>query len=73
MESIARAGVKDDFVLARLYVAEHTKEGSINEGQEEVPFKCEISAGKYDAEAQLIDRNSKIHSAYYVYIEWVSN
>lgn len=37
--------------------------------QNEVNFTSYIPAGKYDMEAQLIDKNNIVHSAYYVYVE----
>ena len=37
--------------------------------QEEVTFKAYISAGKYDMEAQLIDKDDRVYPAYYIYIE----
>jgi len=63
------ASVKTDFTNAYLYVANISKSQKITEGQDEVTFKAEIPAGKYDMEAQLIDELGRVHPAYYVYIE----
>jgi len=41
----------------------------IGKGQKEVSFTAKISAGKYDMEAQLIDKDNRVHPAYYVYVE----
>lgn len=69
LDKTAPAAVKNDFTKAHLYVAGQTKKVDIKEGQEEVTFKLNIPAGKYDMEAQLIDEMNRIHPAYYVYIE----
>ncbi|MDF7797970.1 arylsulfatase [Pontiellaceae bacterium B1224] len=69
VEQTAPAGVKDDFTEAMLYVANISKTQQIEAGQEEVVFKGNIPAGKYDMEAQLIDSGNRVHPAYYVYVE----
>jgi len=63
------AGVKTDFVQAYIYVADLSKSAEIVDGQKEVSFTAKISAGKYDMEAQLIDKDGRVHPAYYVYVE----
>jgi arylsulfatase A-like enzyme len=63
------ASVKTDFVQAYIYVADLSKSAEIVNGQKEVSFTAEISAGKYDMEAQLIDKDGRLHPAYYVYVE----
>jgi len=63
------ASVKTDFVQAYIYVADLSKSAEIVDGQKEVSFTAKISAGKYDMEAQLIDKNGRVHPAYYVYVE----
>ncbi|MGQ1788079.1 arylsulfatase [Saccharicrinis sp. GN24d3] len=63
------ASVKTDFEKAFLYVANQNKNIRIQPGQEEVTFNGNIPAGKYDMEAQLIDKDGKVHPAYYLYIE----
>ncbi len=63
------AGVKTDFVQAYIYVADLSESAEIMDGQKEVSFTARISAGKYDMEAQLIDKDGRVHSAYYVYVE----
>ena len=63
------ASVKSDFEKACLYVAGIEKTINIEKGQKEVSFVSQIPAGKYDMEAQLIDSQSRVHPAYYVYIE----
>jgi hypothetical protein len=54
-------------------VANISKSIQLEEGQEEVTFKARIPAGKYDMEAQFIDEDNRVHPAYYVYIELISN
>lgn len=63
------ASVKNDFEMASLYVANIEGNVKIQPGQEEVTFKGKIPAGKYDMEAQLIDKDGRVHPAYYIYIE----
>jgi NADPH:quinone reductase-like Zn-dependent oxidoreductase len=58
-----------DCIEAYLYVANLEKEIKIEAGQEEVSFTGKIPAGKYDMEAQLIDKDGRVHPAYYIYIE----
>jgi arylsulfatase A-like enzyme len=65
----APASEKSDFTKASLFVANFSKTIEIEEGQEEVTFKANIPAGKYDMDAQLIDNGNRVHPAYYVYIE----
>lgn len=72
MDKTAPAGVKNDFTQARLYVANHTKDQDIKEGQEEVTFKVKMPSGKFDLEAQLLDVAQHVHPAYYVYIEKIN-
>ncbi|SFB53535.1 arylsulfatase [Algoriphagus aquimarinus] len=69
LESDKPASVKDDFEKAYLYVANLEKSESIQKDQEEVTFTGQISAGKYDMEAQLIDADKRVYPAYYIYIE----
>ena len=63
------ASTKSDFEKAYIYIADLAKTAPIKEGQKEVSFTARISAGKYDMEAQLIDKDNHVHPAYYVYIE----
>ncbi len=63
------AAVKTDFIEAYLYVANLEKAIKIEPGQAEVTFIGNIPAGKYDMEAQLTDKDGRVHPAYYVYIE----
>ncbi|TLP71929.1 arylsulfatase [Maribacter sp. ACAM166] len=63
------ASVKNDFEKAYLYVADVDQNAKIEKGQKEVSFTAKIAAGKYDMEAQLIDKDNRVHPAYYVYIE----
>ncbi|MDF7806336.1 arylsulfatase [Pontiellaceae bacterium B12219] len=63
------ASVKSDFTEAYLYVANLQGTRKIEEGQDEVTFKATIPAGRYDMEAQLIDREKRVSPAFYVYIE----
>lgn len=69
IDRILPASVKSDFTSAYLYVANINKSLKIKEGADEVTFKATVPAGKYDMEAQLIDREKRVHPAYYVYIE----
>lgn len=63
------ASVKSDFVEAYLYVANLEGKRKIQSGQAEVTFKGNIPAGKYDVEAQLIDKDGRVYPAYYLYVE----
>jgi hypothetical protein len=63
------ASVKADFTEAYLYVANVAESRKIEADQAEVNFTGYIPAGKYDMEAQLIDKDDRVHPAYYVYIE----
>lgn len=67
------ASTKSDFTSAALYVANINKSQKIADGQDEVTFRAEIPAGKYDMEAQLIDELGRVYPAYYVYIEKLNN
>ena len=69
LDRIAPASTKSDFTEVSLCVANVDETLKIVEGQEEVTFKTYIPAGKYDLEAQLIDKDNRVHPAYYVYIE----
>lgn len=69
LDRVFPASEKSDFEKAYLYVANLEKTINIEEGQEEVTFTGKIPAGKYDMEAQLIDKANRVHPAYYVYIE----
>jgi len=72
LDRTSPASTKADFTKAGLYVANINKTQKISEGQDEVTFKAEIPAGKYDMEAQLVDELGRVYPAYYVYIEKVS-
>ncbi|MDT7830066.1 arylsulfatase [Pricia sp. S334] len=63
------ASVKSDFAEAYLFVADIDRSAKIEQGQQEVAFTGQIPAGKHDMEAQLIDKDDRVHPAYYVYIE----
>lgn len=63
------ASVKSDFTKAYLYLAGLEKSSAVEPGQKEVSFNTKIPAGKYDMEAQLIDKDGRVYPAYYVYIE----
>lgn len=67
------ASVKSDFSSAYLYVANINESKEIEAGASEVVFEAMVSAGKYDMEAQLIDEEGRVHPAYYVYIEKLSD
>lgn len=69
LDRIMPASEKDDFMTAYLYVANIDRSAEIEAGQPEVTFTADIPAGKYDMEAQLIDKDNRVYPAYYVYIE----
>ena len=69
LERAMPASTKSDFEEAYIYVADLEKTAKIEKGQKEVSFTAKVSAGKYDMEAQLIDKDKRVHPAYYVYIE----
>ncbi len=69
LETVFPASVKSDFEKAYLCVADLEKTLKIEEGQAEVTFTGKIPAGKYDMEAQLIDKDNRVYPAYYIYIE----
>lgn len=69
LESVMPASVKSDFEQAYLYVAGVEETVAIEPGQDEVTFRARIPAGKYDMEALLLDKEKRVHPAYYVYIE----
>jgi len=69
LERVMPASTKSDFEEAYIYVADLEKTVRIEKGQKEVSFTAKVSAGKYDMEAQLIDKDKRVHPAYYVYIE----
>ncbi|MDH4203668.1 MAG: arylsulfatase [Phycisphaerae bacterium] len=70
LDEVMPASTKTDFVKAFLSVADFNNQTSeIKPRQEEVTFKAYIPAGKYDMEAQLIDKDGRVYPAYYIYIE----
>ena len=69
LESTMPASIKIDFAQAYIYVANLEKTATIKPGEKEVNFTAKISAGKYDMEAQLIDKDGRVYPSYYVYIE----
>ena len=69
LDRVFPASVKSDFTQACIYVANLQKTAKIQEGQKEVSFTARIPAGKYDMEAQLVDKDGRVYPAYYVYIE----
>lgn len=69
IDSPAPASVKSDFTKAFLYVGKHKKTVEIEKDAEEVTFTLDVSAGKYDLQAELIDELGRVHPSYYLYIE----
>jgi arylsulfatase A-like enzyme len=69
LDRVFPASIKSDFTEAYIYVANLAKTGTIKPGDKEVNFTAKIPAGKYDMEAQLIDKDGRVYPAYYVYIE----
>jgi arylsulfatase A-like enzyme len=72
LDTAMPASEKNDFTQAYIYVADLEKTSKIEAGQKEVRFTKYISAGKFDMEAQLIDKDNRVYPAYYVYIEKVN-
>lgn len=58
-----------DFIEAYLFLADFKEKRKIGEGAAEVEFTMELSEGKYDMEANLIDKNGRFYPSYFVYIE----
>lgn len=69
LDRLFPASVKSDFVKASIYVADLQETAKVEEGMKEVSFTGWIPAGKYDMEAQLVDKDGRVYPAYYVYIE----
>lgn len=69
LDSTMPASVKDNFTKAYLYVANVDAKLPIKAGAKEVTFNVEVTEGKYDMIAQLIDENGVLFPSYYVYIE----
>lgn len=65
----APASVKSDFTEAFLYLGKHKKSIKIEGDEKEITFIVDVSAGKYDVEAQLIDELGRVFPAYYFYID----
>lgn len=63
------ASTKSDFESAYIFIADLEKSAKIEKDQKEVSFTANIPAGKYNMEAQLIDKDQRVYPAYYVYIE----
>ena len=69
LQEVTPASTKSDFAEAFLYVAKHKKTQEIKGDAEEVTFELDMAAGKYDLQAELIDKVGRVHPAYYLYIE----
>lgn len=69
IEQLAPASTKSDFAEAYLSLAGFKKNSPITAGAEEVSFEMEISEGKYDVEARLIDELGRYYPAFYMYVE----
>ncbi len=69
LDRVMPEGKKSDFEKAFLYVAGIQESADIQQDQDEVTFTSFIPAGRYDLEARLIDKENKMHPAYYLYIE----
>ncbi|WP_297086557.1 arylsulfatase [uncultured Draconibacterium sp.] len=69
IEKPAPASTKDDFTKAFLYVGKHKITADIAKDAEEVSFTLDVSAGKYDVQAELIDSLGRVYPSYYLYIE----
>ncbi|MCK5464263.1 MAG: arylsulfatase [Bacteroidales bacterium] len=69
LDRVMPEGKKSDFEKAFLYVAGIQESADIQQDQDEVTFTAFIPAGRYDLEARLIDKENKMHPAYYLYIE----
>ena len=69
LERPSPAGVKSDFQNAFLRVGPHRETAAIEATQSEVSYTLNMSSGKYDLEAGLIDGQGRSYPAYYLYIE----
>ncbi|MDW7692183.1 arylsulfatase [Flammeovirgaceae bacterium SG7u.111] len=69
IEKSAPASEKSDFAEAFLYVGRYKKTTKIEGSEDEISYTLDMAAGKYDLEAQLIDKLGRLHPAYYLYIE----
>ncbi|MEQ9290371.1 MAG: arylsulfatase [Cyclobacteriaceae bacterium] len=69
LDRVMPASEKVDFEEAYLYVANIQQTIKIEPGQKEATVVQKVPAGKYDMEAQLIDKEGRVYPAYYVYIE----
>ncbi len=63
------ASTFDGFTKAFLYIADLKQNKNIAKGVEEVVFTANLSAGKFDMEARLLDEEGRMYPAYYIYIE----
>ncbi|MCK9343347.1 MAG: arylsulfatase [Massilibacteroides sp.] len=68
-ETLYQASTKNDFTSVFLNVGSITKEADIKPADQEISFIVNIPEGKYDMEAQLIDREGRVYPAYYTYVE----
>jgi len=57
------------FEEAFLYIADFSDRGDIPANAGEVSFEMNLSEGKYDMEAQLIDSLGRVYPSYFVYIQ----
>ena len=69
IDSPAPASTKSDFTDAYLYLGKYIKKAKINPDDEEISFTLDMSPGKYDLQAELIDSVGRVYPAYYAYIE----
>lgn len=69
IERPAPASTKSDFTEVFLYVGEYTQTVKLKGNEEEVAFVLDISEGKYNLQAELIDAVGCVHPSYFLYIE----
>ena len=72
LERAMPASQDPGFVEASLLMGEISQSSGIAETDEEVSFSLFLSAGKYDMEAILKDKEGRIYPAYFVYIEKIN-
>lgn len=52
-----------------LYIADFSKTAEIAGDDKELTFRMKLPEGKFDMEAQLIDKEGRVYPSYFVYIE----
>jgi arylsulfatase A-like enzyme len=68
-ESVMPASRNVDFTKAYINLADFNKTAELESGAEEHVFTMNLSEGKYDMEANLIDKDGRVYPSYFIYIE----